>query len=514
MPDPTPKVPVTSDKLFGEGQTSVKSDRDWEDERCEYMHKTILEFLKDEDHVKQSMRDQLMMLSSTQMMLMQEMAHAHTGNVTTLLMGRDIRWSMEEDLSDEEGVIKEEEKENRIHLSQLHDHITLMVPDQGIIFDENNNAWLCPDAIHTALPAPTVQPTVVTTTAPENTGGSDHNDGHDFRPCQGSSDPPSDDGGPSDDDNGDRPPPRDPFTPQHCSREGSSVHPTGLVEAKLRYTERKYQQIIEFVHKNLGKSGTPSQEKYWEWMCSLVYTFRAAQLGGPDRNEERVLILDSLLERKVKLWLHSRLDHNDKVYPTFVEVLIELYARFIHKSALQEAREAFQCGTHYMSGMQVLKISPHNKGDRNNGGKGGERGQTKMGPICFRCGLQGHIVSSPDCPENGKKPSYAQICAAHSIILDAMSETVGAEEHPLSNRSILGEDGNASDGEQIFDHADFEVYDADDDDDCGSSEGECMNRMDNQREEPPCQGVAEESDSDSEDEVVYGNPTAEAKEEM
>ncbi len=77
-------------------------------------------------------------------------------------------------------------------------------------------------------------------------------------------------------------------------------------------------------------------------MHSLVYAFRAAQLGGPDQDEERVLILDSLLEGKVKSWLHSRLDHNDKVYPTFVKVLIELYARFIHESALQEAREAFQ----------------------------------------------------------------------------------------------------------------------------------------------------------------------------
>ncbi len=66
-------------------------------------------------------------------------------------------------------------------------------------------------------------------------------------------------------------------------------------------------------------------------------------------------------------------------------------------------------------------------------------------------------MSSPDCPENGKKPSYAQICAAHSIILDAMSEAVGAEEHPSSTRSILGEDKNASDREQVFDYAEFEV---------------------------------------------------------
>ncbi|PBK89508.1 hypothetical protein ARMGADRAFT_1083498 [Armillaria gallica] len=234
----------------------------------------------------------------------------------------------------------------RICLSQLCDHITPMVPDQGIIFDENNNAWLHLDAIHTAPPAPTV-----TTTAPGNTGGSDHNDRRNFRHCRGSSDPPGDDGGPSDDDNSDRPPPHDPFTPRLCSREGSSIHPMGLVEAKLRYTERKYQQIIEFVCKNLGKrlalsdnvkppqfnmksmgkySGTPLQEKYWEWMC------------GPDRDEERVLILDSLLEGKAKSWLHSRLDHNDKVYPTFVEVLIKLYAWFIHELALQEAREAFR----------------------------------------------------------------------------------------------------------------------------------------------------------------------------
>ncbi len=69
-----------------------------------------------------------MMLSPTQMMLMQETAHANMTNmfaqlgfkdidclsneyvhqynaeVTTLLMGRDICWSTEEDLSDKEGT--------------------------------------------------------------------------------------------------------------------------------------------------------------------------------------------------------------------------------------------------------------------------------------------------------------------------------------------------------------------------------------------------------------------------
>ncbi|PBK91188.1 hypothetical protein ARMGADRAFT_1031881 [Armillaria gallica] len=39
-------------------------------------------------------------------------------------------------------------------------------------------------------------------------------------------------------------------------------------------------------------------------------------------------------------------------------------------------------------------------------------------------------ASNPECPENGKKPLYAQIHVAHTIIPDAISESVGAEEHP------------------------------------------------------------------------------------
>ncbi|PBK90628.1 hypothetical protein ARMGADRAFT_1032180 [Armillaria gallica] len=418
-PDPTPKAPVTSDKLFGEG-SPTSSNIPWRRGVADHtrspphpgsMDNLALPIQLDKPKpqpipTKEDPPDPDPGRHPSKVIGTEKTRNM---KVTTLLMGCNIRWSTEEDLSDEEGtgdrpyevmsfkeqhacitkrmskgkasssekpldegivpkpdipadhnpeVVKEEEKENvrsqspgttcepptvpkldevdinelknrialqRIRLSQPHDHITPMVPDQGIIFDENNNAWLRPDAIHTAPPAPMVQPTVVTTTASENTGGSDQ-----------LSDPPSDDGGPSDDDDGDKPPPRDPFTPWHCSREGSSIHPMGSVEAKLRYTERKYQQIIEFVCKNLGKRLALSDNV-------KPPRFDMKSMGKySDRDEERVLILDSLLEGKAKLWLHSRLDHNDKVYPTFVEVLIELYAWFIHESALQEAREAFR----------------------------------------------------------------------------------------------------------------------------------------------------------------------------
>ncbi len=120
---------------------------------------------------------------------------------------------------------------------------------------------------------------------------------------------------------------------------------------------------MEFVRKNLGNvisipdgvkgmrfdpkmikkyDSTASQEIFWEWLRSVIYGYRITQLGGQERDEERLFILDSLLDGKAKQWFQYRLDQHDKSTPTFLEMIIDIYNHFIHDSALQDARQAFK----------------------------------------------------------------------------------------------------------------------------------------------------------------------------
>ncbi len=135
------------------------------------------------------------------------------------------------------------------------------------------------------------------------------------------------------------------------------------LEVKAQHMEQKFQQIMEFIHQNLEHKlsipdrakgthldikymkkydGMPSCEVLWEWLRSVVFLYRTSQLGSPDRDEERVLILDSLLEGRVKLWFQRQISKLGGPTPTFVNIILALYDRFIHDSALQDTHDAFQ----------------------------------------------------------------------------------------------------------------------------------------------------------------------------
>lgn len=701
---------------------TIPKERTLSDAQRDEARQLVAEYWGDEEKVKSTTREQLMKLSSPQMILLQEMAHTHTGNVftrlgfknidrlsdeyirqynaevTTLLLGREIKWSSGEEISDDESpmpkppivlpfreqqseiakrlakgkgtpstikidddikparknhrvMVKSEEDEGRIegekpvevnidelknrialqriHLSQMRDKLTPTVADQGIVFDEHNHAWLRPEEI-----------------SPPRT-----NKNQDCWKSTGASNAPPVDRRDQDDDDDDDKHHRDPFTPRLTPRATSTAPSSRATDIKVQYTEHRYQLIVEFVRKNLSKrlvlsdnmkgprfdvksmtkyNGAPLRETYWEWMRSLVYAFKAAQLGGPDRDEERVLILDSLLEGKAKSWFHARLERDDMASPSFVEALIEIYARFIHESAMQDAREAFQrvgwddadetvqgWRDHLQQLIRGIEVPPddysikdkfmarlpsniqsrvfadklsieYNTWDelaegaldaeyairaerrfsksprstrdndtkveptqgkpfRQNTGhtaphqnarrpstfskgmlgaptgdrkpekyadraprkderRSGERAPNNKGPMCFKCGQQGHIASNPLCPDFGKKPTYEQIRAAHSIILDVMAESVGVEEHP-STCGQQSEDEKSDDGGG-FDHAEFEIYDSPDrmSEDDESTTDTRMHQM-NENE-------CEYAESDSDDEVVYGNPRMGADEEV
>ncbi len=147
--------------------------------------------------------------------------------------------------------------------------------------------------------------------------------------------------------------------------------------------------------------------------------------------------------------------------------------------------------------------SRHLKPDQK-GGPGNDRRPTER--ICFRCGQPGHIASNPICLEHGKKLTYDQLRAAHTIIMDVMSDTVGAEEHPQADSDPEG-------CEVPNDEMEYKFYVVSDDadsigDDSNPPHSEHLHHMAEDEEDlnSPPTGSEELSDG-SEDIVMYGHPT-------
>ncbi|KAK0432702.1 hypothetical protein EV421DRAFT_1742093 [Armillaria borealis] len=219
---------------------------------------------------------------------------------------------------DEMRAVKEKVTLQRIRNSQLRDRMKPTIPDQGIIFDENNNPWLKPDFVETDTPS-----------KQNHAGQKLHN--HDGGPPDNGNDPDDDD----DENNGNRQ--RDPFMPRPW--------PRGSIEAKIRDQEQQYQKIIEFIHANLKQrlqipdglkslrwdsktmtkySGSESKDIFWQWLKSVVFAYRSSQLGGPECDEERVLILDLLLDDEAKLWFQECISRINEPKPSFVDVIVEM----------------------------------------------------------------------------------------------------------------------------------------------------------------------------------------------
>lgn len=136
--------------------------------------------------------------------------------------------------------------------------------------------------------------------------------------------------------------------------------------------------------------------------------------------------------------------------------------------------------------------------------------------LCFRCGQPGHIASNPECPKNGKKSLYAQIWAAHTIILDMISESVGAEEHPRSQSEEEESVPTLLHREDDVDNIEYEIYDAGSEYDNGSND-ECINRIEDDGGAMTAsedEGAPETVQVKSEDEIMYGNPSDNSGETM
>ncbi|PBL04563.1 hypothetical protein ARMGADRAFT_1022955 [Armillaria gallica] len=92
--------------------------------------------------------------------------------------------------------------------------------------------------------------------------------------------------------------------------------------------------------------GDLSMEVLWDWLKSLVIHLETQQLGSPDHDQERKLIIEPVLTGKAKKWYHDHVIEVDsnKAW-TFTSVILALYDRFIHDSVMQEAQSKFEKAT-------------------------------------------------------------------------------------------------------------------------------------------------------------------------
>ncbi|KAK0223798.1 hypothetical protein IW262DRAFT_1458858 [Armillaria fumosa] len=93
-------------------------------------------------------------------------------------------------------------------------------------------------------------------------------------------------------------------------------------------------------------AGSSSVAEFWTWLKSLVIYLEASQLGGLDRDRERKLLVEPVLTGAAKKWYHNHVIEVDEYSNwNFISVVIGLYDRFIHDSAMQEARSKFDRAT-------------------------------------------------------------------------------------------------------------------------------------------------------------------------
>ena len=136
----------------------------------------------------------------------------------------------------------------------------------------------------------------------------------------------------------------------------------GVTEALRYHREHRTQRLINLIHYHLAvrlvlpdglkttRSDGLSIPKYEEsqhfkdledWLALLVIHFECIQYGGLDRDRECVLFVADYLRGRALSWYtdHIVLVTDNAMLWTFEEVVISLYDRFVHPSAMEDARQ-------------------------------------------------------------------------------------------------------------------------------------------------------------------------------
>jgi len=133
----------------------------------------------------------------------------------------------------------------------------------------------------------------------------------------------------------------------------------GVVEALCYYREHRTQRPINLIHYHLSvrlvlPEGSKRTRSDWslilkyeglqcfkdseDWLAPLVIHFEHIQYGGFDRDCERVLFVVDYLKGRALSWYtgHIVLVTDNAMLWTFEEVVISLYNRLVHPSAMED----------------------------------------------------------------------------------------------------------------------------------------------------------------------------------
>jgi hypothetical protein len=114
------------------------------------------------------------------------------------------------------------------------------------------------------------------------------------------------------------------------------------LSVKLTYPDGfKFSQKLEAGNKYTGSAKFADLE---DWLSDLVYRMATRQLGGPDLDRFRVLIVSEHLGGEAHTWYHRHVTSTNrtKLDWTFESIILALYNRFVHATTMQDAREGFR----------------------------------------------------------------------------------------------------------------------------------------------------------------------------
>ncbi|KAF5378265.1 hypothetical protein D9615_008695 [Tricholomella constricta] len=91
-------------------------------------------------------------------------------------------------------------------------------------------------------------------------------------------------------------------------------------------------------------NGAPSMEEFDTWLYSVLRWMEINQLGGQDRERERISYAGMYLKGAAAVWFTDNVDgiHRRRRDWTFKDVITGLYDRFIHEASLQDAYVGFE----------------------------------------------------------------------------------------------------------------------------------------------------------------------------
>ncbi|PPQ94192.1 hypothetical protein CVT25_003782, partial [Psilocybe cyanescens] len=138
----------------------------------------------------------------------------------------------------------------------------------------------------------------------------------------------------------------------------------GIPEAKLVHKKAMEDRLVKLMDETLAiqmvfpagfkfnqkmdtsekYAGSPKFADLENWLSSLCYRFAVRQMGGPELDRVRTMLLIEHLEGEA-LQFYSRHVTNvkrSKFNWTFETVILALYERFVHPSSMQDAREGFK----------------------------------------------------------------------------------------------------------------------------------------------------------------------------